>query len=64
MAQIFPTKLLYDIPDCSHNIWSGIVMKEEYTFAIHQCWLLLLQCILHMLELWQVQVVSDRLVHW
>lgn len=48
MAQCLSAKLLHGIPD---HVMPGIVMEEQYTLVINQCWLLLFQCLLHLFQL-------------
>lgn len=47
-------KLLYGIPDHPCDMQPGIVMEEKYTFAIHRCWLLLVQYMFRTFQLLQV----------
>lgn len=60
MAQCLP----FGIPGYSrHMSPSNIVMAEQYTHAINQCWLLL-QCLLQTFQLLRLQVRCDALALW
>ena len=64
MAQCLPAESVHGIPGHPGHMQPGIVGQEQHTLAIQQCWLLLMQCLLHMFQLLRVQVRSDGLVRW
>lgn len=45
-------------------VWYPWKLAIEYNLAIDQCWVLLLQCLLHTFQLLRVQVRSDSLAGW